>query len=533
MLDIEKTIKSMSLDEKIGQLFMIGINGPEIDGGAIEMLEKYHAGGVILFARNIKTAEQVKKLTGELKRRAKYPLSVSIDQEGGLVLRLTSGATVLPGNMALSACRPETYDKFCSGWGKITADELRHLGFTLNLAPVLDINNIKNPGIGARSFSDQPNLCSSLGEKIIGSVQSNGLSACAKHFPGKGNASVDAHLDLPVIDSTIDQLRNFELLPFKRAIEAGVDAIMTAHVVYRGIAGETLPATLSYRVLTTLLKDELGFSGPLITDDMEMGAIKNYYEQREACFRSFMAGADIILICHTKELQINAMQYFKEKYINGELPDERLNDALERIYRMKSRAVNYKDEFKTIDYKKNSEFAQELSDNSITLVSDSVGVIEKIAKRDFNDIVLIEPRFSAITQVEDIEEKSPLFELLKTGFAGINITHEIYDVKINNEQINMILSKIGGDRLKKSLLISITYNAHIFTQQTKLINSLINDSRIAVCAAVRNPYDLALIDGKASKIATYGFRQCNMKSIAKLILSEISSQGTLPVSLTS
>jgi beta-N-acetylhexosaminidase len=535
--DIEALIGSMSLDEKIGQLFMIGVNGTEANADSIEMVEKYGAGGVILFARNITGGAQVKKMIAGLAERAKYPLAISIDQEGGLVLRLTTGATVLGGNMALAACGGKLYDEYCAEWGRITGEELRELGFTLNLAPVLDVNNIKNPGIGARSFSDDPALCARLGASLIRSVQKQGVSACAKHFPGKGNASVDAHLDLPVIDSTLDEMRNFELVPFKSAIEAGVDAAMTAHVVYRGIEGETLPATLSYKVLTGLLKDELGFEGPLITDDMEMGAIKNYYEQHEACFRSFMSGADIILICHTKELQIKTMNYFKEKYICGELCDERLTDALTRIFRMKSRHESLAGaEGRAIDYDKNAEFAQKLADASVTLVSDEAGILEKIRigaldLKKMKNIFLVEAKFSAITQVEDVEENSALLSMMEKELSGtaVKLIHEKFDVKIEPAKAAELFDKLASAGLRESLAIVITYNAHIFKGQNELAELVTGNAAYSIAAAVRNPYDLMTPGGKTCKIATYGFRRSNMRSLFNTIISGLKPPGVLPV----
>jgi len=535
--DIEKLIGSMSLDEKIGQLFMIGVQGAELNDDSRDMLQNYNAGGVILFARNITGGGQVKKMIAGLKSCAKYPLAVSIDQEGGLVLRLTSGATVLGGNMALAACGEKLYDEYCREWGRITAEELRELGFTLNLAPVLDVNDIKNPGIGARAFSDDPALCARLGAALVKSVQLNGISACAKHFPGKGNAAVDAHLDLPVIDRSLDQIRNFELVPFKRAMEAGVDAVMTAHVVYRGIEGETLPATLSYKVLTGILKDELGFEGPLITDDMEMGAIKNYYEQHEACFKSFMAGADIILICHTKELQIKTMNYFKEKYICGELCEERLNDALTRIFRMKSRAENFHAAGGFLpDYQKNSEFAQKLADSSLTLVGDEQGILNKIRSGELElkkakKLFLIEAKFSAITQVEDIEEESPLAALIKNELktSDTEIINEKFEVKIDSAGARMLLESLAARGLGESPAVVVTYNAHIFSGQMELAFGVTEKAAYSVAVAVRNPYDLMGVSGKACKLATYGFRRSNMRSVFSTLFRGLKPSGTLPV----
>ncbi|MEZ7893439.1 MAG: beta-N-acetylhexosaminidase [Candidatus Wallbacteria bacterium] len=537
MIDVKKMIAQMTDDEKIGQLFMLGIHGTTLSdnsesaASAIDLIKNYNIGGIILFARNITGGEQIAKMIREIKSHAKFPPAVSIDQEGGLVLRLTTGATVMPGNMALAACPDDQSDNMCGMWGEITAKELRNLGFTLNLAPVLDINcNPQNPGIGARSFSDSPEICSKLGTALIKSVQKNGLSACAKHFPGKGNAAVDAHLDLPSIPSTLQEMENFELIPFKNAINSGVDAVMTAHVVFSGIPGENLPATLSHGILTGLLKEKLGFKGALITDDMEMGAIAKYYPQDEACFKSFMAGADIILICHTKELQVKTINLFKEKLRTGELPLERLNDALTRILNLKARFENHKSAAsETIDFKKHENYSMIAAEKSITLVSDKNQVLKTAASLKNGIINIFEPKFSAITQVEDIEEKSPFFTLLSDELKnnGNTVNHIIYNVKITDDEISKILSETD---FKNSVNIILTYNGHLFRKQIELGNKIYNLTGNLIAAAVRNPYDLALINENAARIATFGFRKNNMTALFELIAGKIAAQGKLPVS---
>jgi len=528
MIDVSKLLKSMTDDEKIGQLFMIGIKGGECDPDAVDMVKNHGVGGIILFARNITGGEQVKGLISGLKSHSKYPLAVSIDQEGGLVLRLTTGATVMPGNMAIAACPESSRDEVCEKWGRIEGEELRNLGFTLNLAPVLDINNNpQNPGIGARSFSDRPELVAEAGAKLMSAVQKNGVSACAKHFPGKGNAAVDAHLDLPVINATIDELRKFELVPFRKAIEAGVDAVMTAHVVFPGIPGETLPGTLSKRLLTDLLKVEMGFSGPVITDDMEMGAIAKYYPQDEACFQSFMAGGDIILICHTKELQVRTIELFKKKLASGELPRVRLEDACERILRMKSRFENHTAS-KTgaaIDFERNAKDSLEISERSITLVSEGNGALAALKAAGFKKLCVFEPKFSAITQVEDVEERSALFSMLEAEYKNAEVTHTIFPVKIEDAEVDKIANEASGD-----LAVIVTYNGHLFRKQIALANKLVEKFPCAVIVAVRNPYDLALVNDKACRIATYGFRKNNMVSLFKLLTGKLAPVGKLPVS---
>ncbi len=273
---------------------------------------------------------------------------------------------------------------------------------------------------------------------------------------------------------------------------------------------------------------------------MEMGAIKKYYPQPEACFKSFMAGSDIILICHTKELQLQTINYFKDRYVHGELCEQRLNDALERIFRMKSRYENFRVESDAgaPDYKKNAGFAQNLADSSLTLVSDPNQILAKIHSGDLkfkkmNKIFIIEAEFEAITQVEDTNSDSALPLLIKKEFAfsKVEIIHEKFGVKIEPIKSVALYKKLEELGLKEAFVILLTYNAHIFQGQRELASLISQNAAYTIAAAVRNPYDLMCVSEKACKLATYGFRRSNMLSLYKTIFQGMKPSGILPVEL--
>ena len=280
---IGQWLKRMTLEEKVGQMMMVGFYGSDPTSDIRRLIEESHAGSVILFAYsdNIQTPDQTARLNNGLQAiasgtRLGIPLIIATDQEGGVVARMTEGATELPGNMALGAGRdPEGSYRAA----QLTAKELRAVGIQMNLAPVLDVNvNPENPVIGVRSYGESPRLVSKLGAAAIRGSQKNGVIATAKHFPGHGDTDVDSHLGLPVIDKSRAELEKTEFVPFRRAIREGIDAIMTAHIHIPALDDTPeLPATLSKPILTGLLRKEMGFQGLIITDSMTMSGVADYF----------------------------------------------------------------------------------------------------------------------------------------------------------------------------------------------------------------------------------------------------------------
>ncbi|MFN2362944.1 MAG: glycoside hydrolase family 3 N-terminal domain-containing protein, partial [Halarsenatibacteraceae bacterium] len=278
-LEPAQIIKEMSLQEKLGQLMMIGFNGQRLTAELAEMISKYNVGGIIYFARNIEIPEQVARLSSEIQRVSlesnSIPALISADEEGGVVTRV-KGMTHMPGLMAIGATG-DYQEAFKAA--KTAGNQLKYLGINMNLAPVLDINNNpENPVIGVRSFGSDPFEVSKFGKKYIAGLQEAEVVACGKHFPGHGDTSVDSHNDLPVIEYGLDRLVEVELRPFKEAINAGIDSIMTAHIAYPELTSEVgLPATLSKKILIGILREKLGFKGMIITDCMEMNGIVGTY----------------------------------------------------------------------------------------------------------------------------------------------------------------------------------------------------------------------------------------------------------------
>lgn len=324
----------MTLREKIGQLFMLGFAGTSLTKDFGRFFTDSRPGGVILFARNLEAPAQIAKLTNDLQDLSpRIPLLISIDQEGGRVSRLPAGFTVFPPCGVLGRCHSF---ELAYAAASATAAELRAVGINMNLAPVLDLDtNPDNPIIGDRAFGADPELVSTLGLATIAGLQDHRVIACGKHFPGHGDTAADSHKELPVVRASQDRLRARELRPFRSAIEDGLATIMTAHVLYPAL-DEHRPATLSPTILTTLLREELGFQGPILTDDLEMRAILDHLDIREAALRALEAGSDILLICQDQERQAAAMEAVLESVQQGRISEERLQRSLRRIMDLKA-----------------------------------------------------------------------------------------------------------------------------------------------------------------------------------------------------
>ncbi|MBU1002881.1 MAG: glycoside hydrolase family 3 protein [Proteobacteria bacterium] len=346
MDEADLRLQSMSLEQKVGQLFTVFFTGealgPELQG----FIANRHIGGLILYdsVGNVRSAAQVAKLVADAQRFAlscRQPgLFVSVDQEGGPVARLRRGFAVPPANMAVGASGDPSLAGLAAS---ITAAQLKAVGVNMNFAPSVDVNsNPANPIIGVRSYGGQPQDVGRFGAEAIQAYLSAGIIPVAKHFPGHGDTGFDSHLKLPTVPHSRARLEALELPPFRAAIRAGVPAIMTAHVEVPSLEpAPGLPATMSRRILTDLLRQELDFDGLIVTDSMSMGAITEHFGPAEACLNAFKAGADILLFGadkgHAPKDFIPAWKRLLNAAYSGEVSSQRLNASVLRILKAKSR----------------------------------------------------------------------------------------------------------------------------------------------------------------------------------------------------
>jgi beta-N-acetylhexosaminidase len=321
--------------EKIGQLFMIGFMGTTVTPELSAFIKDYKPGGVILFSRNLESVEQIVQLTNDLQQCSpKSPLLISIDQEGGRVSRLPQGFTIFPPCELIGRCNSS---ELAYAAAATIAKELKAVGINMNMAPVLDVNsNPDNPVIGDRAFSSSAHAVGEMGLITAAGLQDQDVVACGKHFPGHGDTNADSHKELPVVEASRERLEAIEFPPFRRAAAAEIATMMTAHVLYKAL-DEALPATLSPAIISGLLREQMGYDGVVLTDDLEMHAIVDHYGPGDAAVRALLAGCDVLLICKERDREIAAFEAVEKAVASGTVTTARLDQSVARIQRVKQR----------------------------------------------------------------------------------------------------------------------------------------------------------------------------------------------------
>ncbi|MCR3747385.1 beta-N-acetylhexosaminidase [Lentzea californiensis] len=520
------TLRGMSLEQKVGQLFVTYVNGQAADvplpknqtdfgvATTADMVRKYQPGGVIYFNNssrdNVDTPKQVAQFSNGLQKASKIPLLVSIDQEMGVVTRIGPPATQLPGNMALGAGRST---KDAEEAARITGQELRAMGINQNFAPDADVNsNPANPIIGVRSFSSDPKLAA---EMVAAQVQGyegrrwfdmTSVTSTAKHFPGHGDTSEDSHTALPVSNRSLDQWRQIDAPPFKAAIAAKIDSIMTAHIQVPQIDPSGNPATLSPKIITGLLRDELKYDGVVVTDSLEMAGVRKLHSDAEIPVLAIKAGVDQLLMPPNLGLAIDSVV---KAVRSGEITEQRIDQSVLRILKMKLlRGVMLTSE---VDVNKvdqvvgsNTQQAQAIADRTITVVRNDAQALPLNATAP-----LVVGTSDATTTA------------LATRLKGTKLVTASSPTAAQIQQA--VAAAANADKI-----VVLTNNASTRRAQVDLINQLVATGKPVVAAATANPYDVAH-SGAKTWLATYSTTTVSMEALARVLLGEVKPQGKLPV----
>lgn len=334
---IQSKLEQLSTAEKVGQLVLVGVEGTAPDDTARKFVEEYHVGGFIFYKNNIDNAKQATAFFNQLKKMNagnKIPLFLSVDEEGGRVTRMPNEFKALPTAQIIGASGST---ELAAGLGSVIGKELTGFGLNMDFAPVLDVNsNPDNPVIGSRSFGNHAEVVSDMGLAMLQAIEQEGVIPVVKHFPGHGDTSVDSHLGLPVVEHDLERLRQLELVPFASAIENGADVVMIAHLLMPELDNEH-PASFSKPVITDLLREELGFQGVVISDDMTMGAVVKHYDIGEAAVKYIQAGGNIVLVGHEKDRQLAVIDALMTAVKNGEIPLDMLDKRVYSILELKEK----------------------------------------------------------------------------------------------------------------------------------------------------------------------------------------------------
>ena len=336
--EILERINAMSLDEKIGQLFIVGFDGGSyLTQEDISLIRDYKVSGFIFFRRNIQTSDQVVKLINEIKSvnnaECTVPMFLSLDQEGGTVTRLPDEIIKFNRAHDIGKLNDENY---AYDVAKLMGEIIHSLGFNMNFAPVLDVyTNSENMVIGSRSFSSDKEVVAKLGIATMNGLKDNDIIAVGKHYPGHGDTKEDSHYELPVLDHDYERVKGVEIYPFKMAIENGIDSILVSHLFYKNIDPENI-VTLSKVFLYDILRKDLKFRGLVITDDMIMKGLTNHISIPEACFEAFKAGVDVLLIGSGYQNIVESINYIKQSVLNG-IQEFEIDRKLYNILRIKQK----------------------------------------------------------------------------------------------------------------------------------------------------------------------------------------------------
>lgn len=331
---ISEIVSGMTLNEKIGQMILAGITGTTMDTNTRNLITQYNVGGIIFYKNNLVNPWQAVQLVNQIKavNATNLPLLLSVDEEGGRITRLPGGLVNLPSNQQIGVVNNQ---KFSYKVGAILGEELKSFGLNMDFAPVLDINsNPNNPVIGDRSFGDNAKLVSRLGIQTMKGIQSQNIIATIKHFPGHGDTSVDSHLELPIVNKSLKELKELELIPFERTIKKGADVVMVAHILLPQLDPQN-PASMSKTVMSDILRNQLDFEGVIITDDMTMRAITDHFDIGRAAMESVKSGSDIILVGHHYKNVVETISSLKSAVQKGEISEQRINESVARIIALK------------------------------------------------------------------------------------------------------------------------------------------------------------------------------------------------------
>ena len=539
---VAAALQSMSVEEKVGQLFFQNVYGADATtpdarnlplygvASPAEVVQKYHLGGVIYFAwtDSVKNPSQITGLSNGLQKAATasgahVPLMIATDQEQGVVTRIGPPATQFPGSMALGAGRSIDDARTAAA---ITGQELKAMGINTNFAPDADVNvNALNPVIGTRSFSSDPALVSSMvAAQVKGYQKDGGIIATPKHFPGHGDTATDSHTGIPIITHSKTEWQQIDAPPFEAAIKAGTNMIMSGHLVVPALDPSGDPATLSQPILTGVLRNELGYKGVIITDSLGMKGVRDKYGDAEVAVRAILAGVDNLLMAPNMDAAYDAVL---AAVASGRISERRLNESVSRILHLKLKQGillhPYTDPGgldSVVGTPAHLSAAEAITDRTTTVIENDDAMLPMAAS---GKKILVAGYGAATT--------TTLADALARH--GATVTKQETGAKPTDAVIADAVAKAAG----QDTVVVTTMKAWDITVtdprggQRKLIQALLATGKPVVVVAVRDPYDIAYLPGVKTYLATYSYSPVAIESAVRVIVGEVAPSGKLPVDI--
>ncbi|MGW0705226.1 glycoside hydrolase family 3 protein [Streptomyces sp. NPDC002643] len=543
---LRSLISRMTLEEKVGQLFVSRVYGhsatepdqADIDANlkelgvrtAAELLAKYRVGGIIYFswAHNTRDPHQIAGLSNGIQRASLdlprgLPVLVSTDQEHGIVARVGKPATLLPGAMALGAGGSRADAREAA---RISGAELRALGIRQDYAPVADVNvNPANPVIGVRSFGADPDAVSGLVTAQVKGYQGAGVAATAKHFPGHGDTAVDSHYGFPVIEHSREEWATLDAPPFRAAIRAGIDSLMTAHIMVPALDPSGDPATLSRPLLTGILRDELGYDGVVVTDALDMKGVREKYGDDRVPVLALRAGADQLLNPPSLDVAWNAVLTAVR---SGELTEARIEESVLRILRLKAKLGLLEQPYVTdagvdqvVGIARHLDAADRLAERTTTLLVNEGGLLP-LDRRTHRNVLVVGADPASPSGTTGPPTSVLAAELASLGFTTTRLSTGTAPTPA------LIDQAVAAARGKDAVVVA-TYNVIAGSPQRTLVQRLLATGVPVVAVAVRNPYDVAQLADVKGYLAAYSWTDVEVRAAARVLAGRVAPRGKLPV----
>ncbi|MEU9114697.1 glycoside hydrolase family 3 protein [Streptomyces sp. NPDC048483] len=543
---LRRLISRMAPEEKVGQLLVmrfyghsatdpdpadVEANQKEIGvANAAELIAKYHVGGIIYFgwAHNTREPHQIADLSNGIQKagaaqRVPVPLLISTDQEHGIVTRIGAPATLFPGAMALGASGSREDARTAA---RIAGEELYAMGIRQDYAPDADVNvNAANPVIGVRSFGADPQAVARLVAAEVKGYQGAGVAACAKHFPGHGDTDTDSHVGLPYIHHSAEEWARLDAPPFQAAIAAGIDSIMTAHIVVPSFDASEDPATLSRPILTGILRERLGYNGVVVTDSLGMEGVRVKYGDARAPVLALKAGVDQLLnppdIAVAHGAVLKALQ-------EGELSWPDIDAKLLRILLLKDRRGLFTNPYTTqeavdrvVGVRRHLDTADRIADRTTTLLRNTDGVLPLSRRRERKVLV------AGVDAAAPSGTGGPPTTVLANTFGELGFTATALSTGLMPTQ-TLIDQAVEALRERDAAVVT-TYNVTADSPQRQLVSALLATGKPVVQLAVRNPYDIAQLDDVRAGLASYSWTDVELRAAARVIAGQRKPTGRLPV----
>ena len=508
----------MTLKQMLGQKLIFGFHGTSMSEEFKALIREYKIGNVILFLRNVESAEQLRRLCGEVQElilaETGYPAFIVIDQEGGMVTRLPQDAVNVPGAMAIAATGDPENARIAS---EITIRQLRGLGANFNMAPVLDVNNNPaNPVIGVRSFGDKPEQVAAFGVASAQPYPGSGVLCCGKHFPGHGDTAVDSHLGIPMVDKTEEELEQIELIPFRATVNAGIPAMMISHMMFPKIEEDRVPCTMSRKFVTGLLKEKLGYQGLIFTDCMEMLAIQEHFGTPEGIVASFKAGVDMGEVSSSMHLLWGTAKLVNEAAEAGEFDLDEIKASVEKILAYKKQLC-YEIDPSLCNLEEDRKTAMAMARKAIT----NCGGTAPLANEKTFFCGCADYRASGVGNEDG--SAGTFVDYMKKAFQADGvITAKDPDAQE--------IAAVAAQAEKYDQIILNTCNGHLFRGQIALAEALAKTGKPLTVVALRNPYDIPLLPQCQCKIAAYDYSTPALMGLEDVFRGG-EMTGKLPVAL--